>query len=50
MYDFYMNHLKYVNNWDLVDVSAPGIVGAYLLEHEKHIPTLYQLCLSPVLW
>jgi 3-methyladenine DNA glycosylase AlkD len=29
-----MNNLKYVNNWDLVDLSAPGIVGAYLIDSQ----------------
>ena len=25
---FYLNHLDYVNNWDLVDSSAPHVLGA----------------------
>lgn len=28
--DFYLKHSMGINNWDLVDVSAPHITGAYL--------------------
>jgi len=39
---------KHINNWDLIDVSAPHIVGAYL-EHKP--PTiLYDLVRSESLW
>ena len=27
----YLKQMKWVNNWDLVDISAPHIVGNYLL-------------------
>ena len=30
IYDLYLANTKYINNWDLVDLSAPQIVGAYL--------------------
>ncbi len=30
IFDFYLAHLDSVNNWDLVDLSADKIVGAYL--------------------
>lgn len=30
IYDFYLAHTKYINNWDLVDLSAYKIVGKYL--------------------
>ncbi|MFA5829887.1 MAG: DNA alkylation repair protein [Candidatus Gracilibacteria bacterium] len=33
VFDFYMMHLDYINNWDLVDLSADKIIGAYLFEH-----------------
>jgi len=35
VYDFYLGHAKFVNNWDLVDLSAPKIVGEYLLDKPK---------------
>lgn len=30
IFDFYLTHTKYINNWDLVDLSADKIVGTYL--------------------
>lgn len=44
IYDFYMNNLPFINNWDLVDLSAPKIVGAYLLDKNRDI--LYKLAKS----
>ena len=32
LYDFYLQHVAGINNWDLVDTSAPYIVGAYCYE------------------
>jgi len=34
--DFYLAHTKYINNWDLVDLSAHYIVGDYLY-HERDV-------------
>ncbi|MBV2120754.1 MAG: DNA alkylation repair protein [Candidatus Thiodiazotropha sp. (ex Ctena orbiculata)] len=44
----YLDHARYINNWDLVDSSAYQIVGAYLLTRERKI--LYQLASSDSLW
>ncbi|OGK20641.1 DNA alkylation repair protein [Candidatus Roizmanbacteria bacterium RIFCSPHIGHO2_02_FULL_37_13b] len=30
IFDFYLSSTKYINNWDLVDLTAPKIVGQYL--------------------
>jgi len=46
--DFYLKNLKYINNWDLVDISCPTIVGDYFLEKDKNI--LYKLVKSKNLW
>jgi 3-methyladenine DNA glycosylase AlkD len=48
IYDFYLKNTKYINNWDLVDVSAPKIVGAYLSDKPRDI--LYQLAKSDSIW
>jgi 3-methyladenine DNA glycosylase AlkD len=45
---FYLDNLKRVNNWDLVDTSAPAILGAYLLDRDRSV--LYELAKSNVLW
>lgn len=40
-----------VNNWDLVDISAPHVVGRYLHEHEpQKVYMLHDWCRSPGLW
>ena len=48
IFDFYLNHTSGINNWDLVDTSAPYIVGNYLLDKDKSI--LYKLMKSSNLW
>lgn len=48
IYDLYMSNTGYVNNWDLVDLSAPNIVGGYLLER-SHKP-LSKLARSQMIW
>ena len=46
---FYLSHLKGINNWDLVDLSAPYILGDFLAGHPDH-SVLYDLAQSPVMW
>ena len=48
IYDLYLNHTKYVNNWDLVDGSAQHIVGAFLMNKKKE--PLYRLAKSTDFW
>ena len=49
IYEQYLTHVrKHVNNWDLVDSSAPYIVGAHLLERDRG--SLVELARSPNLW
>jgi 3-methyladenine DNA glycosylase AlkD len=50
-FNFYLKQLKLgrVNNWDLVDVSAPTI-GEYLLEVKDPLPVLIKLSKSRSLW
>ncbi len=46
---FYLDHLEAVNNWDLVDSTAPYFLGLSLL-HEKKRNILYRLAKSKKLW
>lgn len=48
IFDFYLSHTKFINNWDLVDISAPKIIGHYLFD--KDISVLKSLSLSNSLW
>ena len=48
IYRSYLKHKNGINNWDLVDLSAPNIVGTYLLNHERG--ELYALARSKRLW
>ncbi|EKD85754.1 MAG: DNA alkylation repair enzyme [uncultured bacterium] len=48
IYEFYLKHTKYINNWDLVDLSSHKIIGEYLLDKPKDI--LFKLARSESLW
>jgi 3-methyladenine DNA glycosylase AlkD len=45
---FYLDNIKQVNNWDLVDLSAPNILGAHLVDRERSL--LYMLAGSENVW
>ncbi|HJD56252.1 MAG TPA: DNA alkylation repair protein [Rickettsia endosymbiont of Pyrocoelia pectoralis] len=47
-YEFYLDHIKHVNNWNLVDVSAHHVIGAYLWDKDKDY--LFTLAKSRDLW
>lgn len=52
LFDYYLTQTARINNWDLVDLSAPGIVGEYLKlkpEREQR-EVLYKLSDSSLLW
>ena len=47
-FDLYLGSTHRINNWDLVDVSAPRIVGRHLQDRPRKI--LHKLARSPLLW
>ena len=47
-YGFYLGNTPYINNWDLVDCSAPAVVGGYL--RDKSREPLIGLARSVYLW
>jgi len=47
--EYYLENLKYVNNWDLVDVSAYSILGMYLYNINDY-SLLYEFSESDNLW
>jgi len=46
---FYLNHLRYINNWDLVDSSCYKILGRYCFEYQKE-EILRRLSASEEMW
>jgi 3-methyladenine DNA glycosylase AlkD len=48
IYDFYLANTASINSWDLVDLTAPHIVGEYL--HGKDTSMLTRLAHSKNLW
>ena len=44
----YLDNIKQVNNWDLVDLSAPCILGAHLTDKDRKL--LYRLAKSGNVW
>lgn len=48
IFDIYTSNTDYINNWDLVDLSAPNIVGHHLFD--KDCSLLYEFAQSNHLW
>ncbi len=48
IYRHYLGGARWINNWDLVDMSAPHILGAYLEDRDR--TPLYKLARSKNLW
>ena len=48
VYSFYVSHTDRINSWDLVDVSAPAVVGGWL-DTRSRAP-LTKLARSPQVW
>ncbi len=50
VFDFYLKNRKGINNWDLVDLSAPRIVGRHLYDNGPDSSILHQYAKSIDLW
>ena len=48
VFRFYLRHTRRINNWDLVDTSAPYIVGEHLGTRSREL--LDELAKSPLVW
>jgi 3-methyladenine DNA glycosylase AlkD len=48
LFDLYLSHTDHINNWNLVDLSAPTVVGEYLIDKPHDV--LYRLADSNWLW
>lgn len=47
--EFYLSHTAWINNWDLVDLSAPYVLGAWLSDKTDR-SILYSLAQSDNMW
>ena len=47
-FDFYLENRRFINNWDLVDCSAPQVVGGFLADKSRR--PLSDLAKSKSLW
>jgi 3-methyladenine DNA glycosylase AlkD len=47
--EFYLAHAGRINNWDLVDVSAPRVVGRWLYA-KKDVATMMRLARAKNIW
>ena len=48
LYKIYVSSFKYVNNWDLVDVTCLHVIGKHLMDRDRSI--LYSWAKSDDLW
>lgn len=48
IFNYYIENTGRINNWDLVDLSAPNIVGGYLMDKPRDL--LYRMAESELLW
>jgi 3-methyladenine DNA glycosylase AlkD len=48
IYNFFLINSMFANNWDLVDVPFPSVVGVHLLDKDRS--DLYMLAKSDLLW
>jgi 3-methyladenine DNA glycosylase AlkD len=48
LFDLYISRHDRINNWDLVDRSAPHVVGGYLVDKPRGV--LYELARSKNVW
>lgn len=48
IYRLYLDHKRFINNWDLVDASAEHVVGRHLLDRSR--APLHALAASGLLW
>ncbi|MFA5830935.1 MAG: DNA alkylation repair protein [Candidatus Paceibacterota bacterium] len=50
IFSAYLANTRHINNWDLIDLSAPKIVGEFLFQEGKGIAVLKKLARSEDLW
>jgi 3-methyladenine DNA glycosylase AlkD len=50
IFSLYIANTQYINNWDLIDITAPKIIGEFLFRKGKGIDVLRKMACSKSLW
>ncbi len=50
IYEMFVKNLNAANNWDLVDVTVPHVIGEFMVIQPKERKLLYKLAKSKGLW
>ena len=50
VFNYYIDNIHAVNNWDLVDTTTPQIIGDYLYQYQEKLPLLFNYAHSSDLW
>ena len=50
IFEYYLRQMNFINNWDLVDSSAPYIIGDYLYNNPNERSILFEFVHSENLW
>ena len=50
IYKYYLKNIRYVNNWDIVDITTPNIIGDYILKNKAERDKIKKLIKSNNLW
>ncbi len=48
--DFYLRNTEFLNNWDIVDLTAPKILGLWMASRTNERKILYKFAKSKSLW
>ena len=50
VYDFYLKNIEYINNWDIIDITTPHIIGNYILKNKNQRKKITNLSKNKNLW
>jgi len=48
--DFYLRNTEHLNNWDIIDLTAPKILGKWMIDYPNERKILYKFAKSKSLW
>lgn len=48
--DFYLSNIRFLNNWDIIDLTCHKILGKWMIDHPEKRKILYKFARSNSLW